>query len=68
MKDQTRSIDFNNRPSGDVPGRLPNKGVRTGVTDTYGGDLEQGYDDAGKITDAGSDKARVPGGSKNGCA
>lgn len=41
---------MNPRPNGEVGGSdLPDRGVRTGVTDTYGGNLEQGYQNEGKL-------------------
>lgn len=47
----------NQRPNGETGGGdLPDRGVRTGVTDTYGGNLEQGYQNEGKI-DTKSDPA-----------
>lgn len=47
----------NQRPTGETGGSdLPDRGVRTGVTDTYGGNLEQGYQNEGK-PDTKSDSA-----------
>ena len=45
----------NPRPTGELQGddsNMPDRGVRTGVTDTYGADLEQGYNSLGSITGA----------------
>ena len=42
---------LNPRPTGETGGAdIPVRGVRTGVTDTYGSNLEQGYDNPSKIT------------------
>jgi hypothetical protein len=32
---------------------IPDRGVKTGVTDTYGGGLDKGYTDASKIDSTG---------------
>jgi hypothetical protein len=40
----------NPRPNGETGGGdLPDRGKMTGVTDTYGGNLEQGYQNEGKM-------------------
>jgi hypothetical protein len=42
--------EYNKRPTGETGGGdLPDRGVRSGVTDTYGGNLEQGYQNEGKL-------------------
>lgn len=53
--------ECNYRPNGQVQGDtkdLPDRGVSTGVTDTYGGDLKQGFNNHGGIgSDTKSDPA-----------
>lgn len=55
--------DTNNRPAPGAPLRgdtsdLPNRGTKTGVTDTYGADLGQSAkNQKGKISGTGSDPA-----------
>lgn len=59
----------NHKPNGDVPGSLPDRGVSTGVTDTYGGGLDRGFQNRRSITaDTGSDAERRPGGMAKGDA
>lgn len=44
---------MNQRPTGMTGGKdIPDRGARTGVTDTYGGNLEQGYNGGGSISSA----------------
>lgn len=46
------------RPTGELQGddkAIPDRGVTSGVTDTYGCNLAQGYDNLGKFN-ASSDK------------
>ena len=40
--DGTGVVQGDNKP-------LPDRGVNTGVTDTYGSNLQQGYDNGGSI-------------------
>lgn len=49
---------LNQRPTGETGGKdLPDRGVRSCVTDTYGGNLERGYNNGGSISsDTHSDK------------
>jgi hypothetical protein len=64
--------DSNNRP--DRPNRdvrgddkaMPDRGVKTGVTDTYGGNLNTGLSGTRKITDCTKSDGKIEGGlSKN---
>lgn len=56
----------NQRPTGETGGTdIPNRGARTGVTDTYGSNLERGYDNPGKIT--GGTKSDSPEKTKSPC-
>jgi hypothetical protein len=44
---------MNQRPTGETGGNdIPDRGVRTGVTDTYGGNMDQGYNSGGGISSA----------------
>lgn len=44
MADNKKNM-FGSRPQGEDPNpNLPDRGVSTGVTDTYGANLEKGYD------------------------
>jgi len=61
--------DTNNRPTGDIRGddkAIPDMGARTGVTDDYGANLEQGFNAEGNIkSSTGSDGMQEGGYSKN---
>lgn len=44
---------YNQRPNGETGGGdLPDRGKMTGVTDTYGGNLDQGYQNEGSLGSA----------------
>lgn len=46
---------FDNIPKDPKSPSIPNAGVNTGVTDTYGGGLEKGYQDEKKIERTGTE-------------
>jgi hypothetical protein len=53
------------RPDGKVEGKdLPDAGNRTGVTETYGGNLDRGYQNEGSM--GGSTKSDKPDMCKSG--
>lgn len=60
----------NPRPNGELQGDssgMPDRGVNTGVTDTYGANLKDGYNSEGSITSATTsdpaDRCLSPGNS-----
>lgn len=58
--------EYNYRPKGDISGdpkKIPDAGKRTGVTDTYGGNIEKGHNSS-PISGSTKSDGMIEGGLK----